>query len=161
MHGSRSSSRTVRPVGILRTSTASPTRSNQIRSARASTIDAHRKYQDVKDEIKQAKGKGAIGKHAARVALNKAANERYAVTTRPSRQPRARSSCKISSVLTRKEVFHVRKRQPRSQPRRRPGSLRRAGYEVGSAQEADAHDIRAARFRLRAKSEQYGSCRRR
>jgi hypothetical protein len=57
----------------------SPNRSNQIRSARASTIDAHRKYQDVKDEIKQKKGKGVIGKHAARVALNQAANERYAV----------------------------------------------------------------------------------
>jgi hypothetical protein len=56
-----------------------PNRSRIIRTARANQVAAHRRYQDVRDEIKQQKGKAVIGKHAARVALNHAKNERYTV----------------------------------------------------------------------------------
>jgi len=57
---------------------SSPTRSKQIREARGNRRKADRKYEDIKRDLKDQKSTGALGRNAARVALNKAKNERYA-----------------------------------------------------------------------------------
>ncbi len=56
---------------------SSSNRSDQIRTARNNERAAIRKYEDVRAAVKEGKGAGQLGKNAARVALNKAANERY------------------------------------------------------------------------------------
>lgn len=56
---------------------SSANRSNLIRAARNNQVAAHRKYQDIKSDLKDQKSTGAIGKNAARIALARARNERY------------------------------------------------------------------------------------
>jgi len=54
-----------------------PNRSIAIRAARGNQRAASRKYEDVKADIKNQKSTGALGRNAARIALNRAKNERY------------------------------------------------------------------------------------
>jgi len=56
---------------------SAPNRSNLIRAARNDRRSAQRTYEDIKREIKSDKSTGALGRNAARVALNRAKNERY------------------------------------------------------------------------------------
>jgi hypothetical protein len=55
----------------------SANRSNMIRKARGDRVTAQRRYEDLKSELKDQKSRGAIGKNAARVAMNRIKNERY------------------------------------------------------------------------------------
>jgi len=53
------------------------TKNKLIKQARANTLSAERKYEDIKLDLKDQRSAGSLGRNAARVALNKAKNERY------------------------------------------------------------------------------------